>query len=53
MKCVKLLCDMDGYPKGAIVRLSEDKAKLFVTNDYAWWASREDWKLGGRLYLKG
>lgn len=51
MKCVQLMCDMKGHKRGTVVRCEEDVAAQMVVNDYAIWSSKEEWKLGGRIYL--
>ena len=51
MKCVKLMCSMKGHKMGAVVRCSEEEARQMVINDYAIWATKEEWKMFGRTYL--
>ncbi len=51
MKCVRLMCDMKGHKSGTIVRCTEDEARSMVVCDYAIWASKEEWKAGGRVKL--
>lgn len=46
MKCVKLLCSMAGHKAGEIVRVSDQVAQQWVTNDYASYVSKSEWKKG-------